>query len=236
MDLQEIISAVSSRNVLTKATQQEVVKALKVLQELKKIGIKELPEGGENMNAYLNADEQSYMLKLGAMASFFQIMVATYRQLKRYDKRFVALMDFCGIAGELALHQRMKHMNQTEKDKILEKIKSHQVIVGPKDQIYREMEKAQKTCEFTVFTADEVCDWVGIDIENYCRKCTLKGQDIQDCYLRQLWVKHDVAPLYEDCPNDQCPYRYGDEWRDHEPMGNVEEAYSKAIKVLGEAG
>ena len=187
------------------------------------------------MNAYLNADEQSMNIKLGSMASLFYLMAATYSQLKHHDKRYVALLQIGGIVGELALKQRMKHMDTAEIDKLTEKVKNHQVVVGPKDRVFREMEKAQKNSEFTVLTAPEVCGWVEIDIENYCRICELKGQDMHDCYLRKLWIKHDVAPLYEDCDIDKCPYKYGKEWQDQEALGDIGEAYLKAVNQLGGA-
>lgn len=239
MELKDIIAAVSSRNVLTKDTQQEVIKSLKILQQLQaiNIGADELPTGGERMNSYLNADEQSMLIKLGAMTSFFNIMIATYSELKRHDKRLVALLDIAAKVGDLALQQRMRHLDKAVISKLIDSVKKHLVVVGPKDQVKREMQEVIKLNSVTLLTEEEICSWVEFDIENFCKYCKRQGQEVHDCYLRKLWVKRDVAPLYEDCKIDQCPYKYGEEWQQtSEPMGDVGEAYLRALEKLGKTG
>jgi hypothetical protein len=169
------------------------------------------------------------MLKLGAFISLLTLMESGYGNAKSTDKEFLKTMRMVKTLSERLLRLRMQFLDRKEIDKLVADVHKHQVVCRPKDVVIREQKEIDKLNSVTVITDDDFLDLVQWTIENTCKVCTNCGPEIEQCALRELWLKHDIAPLYPDA-TDSCPYQYGEEWQNNSPVGSVGEAYLKALK------
>lgn len=205
MDLKTLIETVSKKNLLTKAVQGEVLNKLNILSVLK---VEEMPAGGEQMAPYLSAVEKSLWTQMGALISRLGEMRESFGQAKKKDMLLLFFISVAEKAADLAMRQRLKHLDRVEVELLMERVKKHRVVVMPNDEYKRGMKEIEQMNSLTHMSNDDVCNWAEITIENTCKICTNEGKEVAECALREIWLRNDIAPLYPDCEPEECPYQY----------------------------
>ena len=156
---------------------------------------------------YLNRDEKNQTLTLAAFIGFMSERAEESAKLGR-SKDLVKFLRTSKTYADKALALIMLPLDNDEKFKLLSEIPKMSVVTKYKRGAVRGFEEAKKIDSVTPVNTDDFIDIVEHAIVGACQKCTLTGEDADNCRLKKHFINYDIEPYDLKTPAGKCPYQY----------------------------
>ena len=156
---------------------------------------------------YLNRDEKNQTLTLAAFIGFMEERADEAAKLGR-SKDLVKFLRTSKTYADKALALFMLPLDNDEKDKLIAEIPKMSVVTKYKREALREFEEAKKIDNVTPVNTDDFIDIVEHAIVGACQKCTLTGEEADNCRLKKHFINYDIEPYDLKASAGKCPYQY----------------------------
>jgi hypothetical protein len=157
------------------------------------------------MSRYLNRRSKDDALLLANLLGHFQKRT---EELLRYNKdKLAEKSKKCEESiGEL-LDLIFENVDQTQIEQVRDETQKMKVIIRYKDSAVYDYELAKKMDGVTPIQTEELYDICEFALQE-CTMCRLKGEFVDECKRRKLFIKYHIEPVNYDVSDGKCPYQY----------------------------
>ena len=156
---------------------------------------------------YLNRDEKNQTLTLAAFIAFLEVRIEEWQKLGR-SKIMLKYSKMAKAFADKVLAHIMEPLDLVERDKLISEIPKMQVVTKYRREAIREFEECKKIDSVTPVQTDDFIDIVEHAIVGACQKCTLTGDEADNCRLKKHFINYDIEPYDLKAPAGKCPYQY----------------------------
>lgn len=153
--------------------------------------------------SYLNKEEKTIVLTLGAFIGFFEKQVESWSKLKRPANQLKYAKTAKTFTTKV-LDFLMEGLDPLETAKVIEGTKKMEVVVKYTDDAIKGYKDMEKLDSITPIETDHLL-YIACQAIEVCKECDYNAEMVQKCPLRFVLIKYDIPVLNEDATS-QCPY------------------------------
>lgn len=158
-----------------------------------------------SVRRYLNKYERQDMVILAAFAAFLENRIAHWAKLGR-SKEKLKYARTCYTYANKVLKHVLEPLDEREKAKVIGDTKTYSVGAFTKIEAQREYERLKKIEDNMIVRRD---DWY--DMADHalvvCRSCSRRGDEVDACNMRNIFIEYDVPAFDQYAPTGVCPYK-----------------------------
>jgi hypothetical protein len=159
------------------------------------------------LKRYLSRQDKIDFLSLAAFKVTMDDLAQSWEKLKR-PKDLIKYTKMARAFSDKAMKIILENLDVQEQAKIIVESTKIQVVVKYKTEVAKERSELEKLDSITPMVTDDMLDLADRAIVGWCKTCKLTGNEADKCYLRNIMLKHNVAPLDLEAQPGKCPYQY----------------------------
>ena len=156
---------------------------------------------------YLNRDEKNQALVLATFIAFLEVRIEEWQKLSR-SKALIKFAKMSKTYADKVLGQIMEPLDLVEKAKLIAEKGKLQIVTRYTREALREFEECKKIDGVVPVVTDDFIDIVEHAIVGACQRCTLTGEEANNCRLKKHFINYDIEPYDLKAPVGKCPYQY----------------------------